>query len=335
MKKVLRIFILILAGVFLLAWVFSWFAPKASKIEYGVTFSAPYARSLGLDPKQGYLAILDELKPKYVRLSAYWNEVEKIKDEFGFLTDKEDDLHFQISEAAKRKVKIVVAVGRRLPRWPECHDPAWLDGLGSREIENEQLSYVEAVVSKYQEERQIIAWQVENEPFLSTFGICPKLGTSFLDSEIALVKKLDPSRPVIITDSGELSLWVNSGRRGDIFGSTLYRYVYSDIFNRYWTNHIPPIYYRAKAGLLRLLNPGKPVVIMELEAEPWTTKGIISTPIDEQFKTMGMNQFNTILQIARDVGFSPQYLWGAEWWYWMKENNHPEFWDKAKELLKN
>lgn len=334
MKRILKIFILAFLGILLLAWIISWFAPKSAKIEYGVTFSAPYAKSLGLDPKVSYLAILDELKPKYIRISAYWNEVEKTKGEFGFLTDKEDDLHFQISEAAKRNVKIVVAVGRRLPRWPECHDPAWIGDMSSAEIENEQLSYVEAVVSKYQDESNIIAWQVENEPFLSTFGICPKLDTAFLDSEIALVKKLDPSRPVIITDSGELSFWLSSGRRGDIFGSTLYRYVYSDVFKRYWTNHIPPIYYRAKAGLLRLLNPGKPVVIMELEAEPWTTKGIPNTPIQEQFKTMGMAQFNTILQVAKDVGFSPQYLWGAEWWYWMKENNHPEFWERAAQLFK-
>jgi len=44
------------------------------------------------------------------------------------------------------------------------------------------------VVLKYQNEQNIIAWQVENEPFLSTFGICPKLDRALLDSEINLVK---------------------------------------------------------------------------------------------------------------------------------------------------
>ena len=28
------------------------------------------------------------------------------------------------------------------------------------------------------------------------------------------------------------------------------------------------------------------------------------------------------------------YLWGAEWWYWMKEKqNKPEIWDEAKKLF--
>ena len=72
---------------------------------------------------------------------------------------------------------------------------------------------------------------------------------------------------------------------------------------------------------------------MELQAEPWTTKGIPNTPIEEQFKTMSLDKFNTITGIAYSTGFTPQYLWGVEWWYWMKQNNHPEFWEKARQLF--
>ncbi len=323
---------IIICGV--LIWVVSLFAPRNSKIEYGFTFSAPYAQSLGLNWKEAYVASLDDLKPQYVRLSAYWNKEEEEPGKRKFETGNDSDIDFQIQEAAKRNVKIVVAVGRRLPRWPECHDPSWINGMPQNVLQNAQLSYIESVVRKYQNTSQIVAWQVENEPFLGTFGICPPLSKEFLDSEIALVKKLDVTRPIIITDSGELSFWIYSGARGDIFGTTLYRYVFSDVFKRYWTNHIPPVYYRFKGGLLRLLHPGKQIAIMELETEPWTTAGIPNTPIEEQFKTMSLGNFQTILKVAKDTGFSPQYLWGVEWWHWMKQQNHPEFWDAAKELYK-
>lgn len=313
-----------------LVWLISLLAPKAQKIEYGVTFSQPYAESLGLDWKQTYLNMLKDLKPETVRISAYWNLVEGQKGQYYF-----DDVDFQVDEAAKAGSKIVLAVGRRLPRWPECHDPSWLNKLSKEELENSQLAYVAAVVERYQNRPGIDAWQVENEAFLSTFGECPPLDSDLLDSEIALVKKTDPTRKIIITDSGELNFWLYASARGDVFGTTLYRYVYSDIFNRYWTNHLPPLFYRFKAGLVRLLHPGKPIAIMELQAEPWTPEGVLLTSVDEQMITMNMENFKFITKLAKDTGFSPNVLWGVEWWYYMKEkHNRPEFLDYAKELMK-
>jgi len=43
---------------------------------------------------------------------------------------------------------------------------------------------------------------------------------------------------------------------------------------------------------------------MELEAEPWTTAGIPNTPIDQQFKTMSLDHFSTILAYARGTGLA-------------------------------
>jgi len=330
MKRLLKIFAWVL-GVVLAIWLITLNAgPKPPKIDYGVTFSEPYAKSLGLDWKQAYLAALDDLKVRHLRLSAYWDEVEKQKDVYDWT-----DLDFQVNEASSRNGQIVLALGRRLPRWPECHDPQWIGKLSQDEEQTNQLSYLEAVVKHYQNNPHIVMWQVENEAFLSTFGICPKLDVAFLDKEIALVKQLDPSRPILITDSGELDYWFSAGNRGDVFGTTFYRYVFSDVLKRYWTNPIPAWLYRLKGGVLRLLHPGKQIVIIELEAEPWTTKGILSTPIDEQFKTMSLDHFNTITKVAAGTGFSPQYLWGVEWWYWVKTQGHPEFWEAAKKLVNN
>lgn len=329
MKKIFKIIVVILVIIFGVWLVTLNAGPKVDNIEYGVTFSQPYAKSLGLNWKDVYIEILDDLKVKRLRLSAYWNEVQPEQDNYKF-----EDLDFQINEATKRNVKIILGVGRRLPRWPECHEPNWLKNITVLEQQNAQLSYIEEVVRRYSNNANIEMWQVENEAFLGTFGICPKLDEDFFDKEIALVKKLDPVRKIIITDSGELNFWLNAGSKGDVFGTTLYRYVFSDVFKRYWTNPIPAWFYRFKGGILRFVHPGRQVVIIELEGEPWTTKGILSTPIEEQFKTMSLSNFNKITSVAKATGFSPQYYWGVEWWYWMKTQGHNEFWERAKDIIK-
>lgn len=330
MKKYLKILVAIAVLVGIL-WLISLNAgPKPKKFEYGVTFSAAQAQSLGLDWKQVYGAALDDLNLKLFRIPVYWDQVEPQRGEYHF-----EDLDYQIKLAAEHNAKVVLTVGIKAPRWPECHQPEWVKGLNATDLkDNALLSYIETTVMRYYDNPAVSQWQVENEPFLQ-FGQCPKMDKTLLDKEIELVKKLDPSRPILISDSGELTSWLQAGSRGDVFGTTLYRFVFSDVFKRYWVNYIPFWFYRVKGGFLRLFNPGKQIVIIELQAEPWTKKGILGTPIDEQFKTMSMGKFESILGVAKATGYSPQYLWGVEWWYWMKTQNHHEFWDKVKMVINN
>lgn len=332
MKRFLKIIFWVFISLTVIFFLLSLNAgTKPEKIAYGVTFSKTYAEGLGLDWKKAYEASLTDLNIKLLRLPAYWDDIEKNRGEFNF-----EDLDYEVNEAAKHNATIILAIGRRLPRWPECHDPSWLSGLSQDEQDAALLSMLETVVQRYNTNTVITTWQVENEPFLSSFGICPKPRPELLDTEIALVKKLDPVRPVLITDSGELNWWFKATARGDVFGTTFYRYVFSDVLKRYWTNfYFFPWVYRVKGGIIHLVHPDKPILVSELEAEPWTTQGIPNTPIDQQFKTMSMDHFNTIIRLARKTGYSPQYLWGVEWWYWMKQKDHPEFWERAKKLMNN
>lgn len=245
--KIFSVFLLIFLILLLL---FLNAGPKIKPV-YGVTFSAMQAKDLGLDWKQAYSAVLEDLKVKYIRIPVYWNQVEAREDSYDF-----GDLDYQLDLAAKHGVKVILTIGRRVPRWPECFEPEWEKNLPSQTAkDNALLSYIASVVTRYHNTAAVAEWQVENEPFLSSFGICPKLDVNLLDREIAEVKKLDPSRPVLISDSGELSLWISSGKRGDIFGTTLYRYVFSDIFKRYWVNYIPFWFYRVKAGFFAFIAP--------------------------------------------------------------------------------
>ena len=330
MKKFFKWLGIVVGVIIILVWLVTLNAgKKASRIEYGVTFSVPYSQALGLNWQQVYTAMFTDLHVPLVRVPVFWDEVESKQGTYDF-----SDIDFMVTEAQANHAQLILGIGKRLPRWPECHEPDWATKLSVADEENEQLSYIETVVRRYYNNPAVITWQVENEAFLSSFGPCPKLDVSFLDKEIALVKSLDPSRPILITDSGELSSWLPAGSRGDIFGTTYYRYVYSDVLKRYWTNfYILPFMYRFKAGILHFVHPGKPIMIAELEAEPWTTNGITNTPISEQFQTMSLDHFNTITQLAAQTGFSPQYLWGVEWWYWMKQHGHPEFWQAAGKLI--
>lgn len=332
MNKTIKAIIAMLVIVLCIVFLNFYAGKKTERIVYGVTFSKPYAENLGLDWKKVYSAMFSDLGVKLVRVPVYWDEVQPLKDSYDFsATD------FMVAEAQKNNATVILAVGKRLPRWPECHDPEWVRSLSSdSEKQNAQLSYMETVVRRYSSYENISMWQVENEPFLGSFGPCPPLNKTFFDTEIALVKKLDPTRKILITDSGELSLWQNAGSRGDAFGTTYYRYVYSDVLKRYWTNfYFPSWLYRAKAGLVLLLHGNKPIMIAELEAEPWTTKGIPNTPLEEQYKTMSLQNFKTITKLAGETGFSPQILWGVEWWYWMQEKGHGEFLDFAKQIIYN
>lgn len=298
--------------------------------EYGVTFSYTHAKSLGLDWQETYLATLEELNVKKLRLPAYWNEIELKKGEYHW-----EELDWQIKTAKEHDAEVILAVGNRLPRWPECHTPDWAKNLPESEREAKILDYIKSVIGRYQGMENIIAWQVENEPFLGkSFGECPSLNTDALDREIALVHALD-ARPIVITDSGELSAWVPAASRADIFGTTMYRDTYSNILKSYIHYPITPAFFKFKRNFAKLLSDPNPVewLVIELQAEPWGPISYREMSPNERDRTMSIDKFRDIIEFARLTGFKTFYLWGVEWWYWEREhNNNPVFWEYAKEV---
>ena len=50
--------------------------------------------------------------------------------------------------------------------------------------------------------------------------------------------------------------------------------------------------------------------------------------------TMDIEQFRKNIEYAKNTGLDAFYLWGAEWWYWMKTTqNRPEIWSEAQKLF--
>lgn len=298
--------------------------------RYGVAFSRIFSEQLGLDWRENYLAILKDLDPEFLRLPVYWQDIEKSKGEFDFA-----DYDWMINEAERSSTQLVLVIGRKTPRWPECNLPDWAKQIPEEEQKARVLNQLEKIVQKYKNQSNLYAWQVENEPFLQ-FGDCKLMGGDFLDKEIALVRELDGNRhPIMVTDSGELSLWLPAAKRADIFGTTMYRIVHSPRFG-YIEYPLPPRFFWLKANLVHLFYPNRPIIISELQTEPWGPRLIYDISIDEQMKTMTLDHFKDNINYAKAVGFPDIYLWGAEWWYWMeKKHSRPEYWQEAKQLFKS
>ncbi|HYC79769.1 MAG TPA: beta-galactosidase, partial [Candidatus Binatia bacterium] len=196
MKKALIVIAIILA---LFAAGCVYFASKyepSSTTEWGITFSHRYAESLGYDWKVMYLDMLNDLKPKKLRLMAYWEDIEPQPNVYDF-----SKAALMLEEAGKRNIEVILVVGHKQPRWPECHHPDWYGSLSQEERDQAQLKMVENAVNYYKRFDAIKIWQVENEA-LFTFGHeCPKTPVDLIQKEMEIVRKAD-SRPILMTDSG-------------------------------------------------------------------------------------------------------------------------------------
>lgn len=308
--------------------------PAERPIQWRVTFSNKFSRELGLDWQENFRAILDELRPQTLRLIAYWDEVEPNAGEFNF-----SDLDWQIAEAEKRHIPIILAIGLKLPRWPECHAPVWARGLAAEEQEREVQRYIAEVVERYRERPGIVMWQVENEPFL-LFGSCPMRGGDFVEQEIAVVRSLDYRRPILVTDGGEFGLWFRASRLGDVFGTTMYRKAYPRVIGPIFgviEYPFTPSYFRVKERFTRWVNarPDQQFIVVELQGEPWEPRSLANVPPQELVASFSPDYFRETIEYAKATGFEEYHFWGAEWWWWMKEKHgEPRYWDIARELMR-
>jgi len=302
---------------------------KPEEIVYGMSFNTPYARELGLNWQETYDAILDELGVRHLRLAAHWPMVELSPNIYNFA-----ELDYQIERAEEVGAEVILGVGRRLPRWPECHTPDWVDTMTRAERQSVQLRYMEMVVNRYKDSPAVTVWQVENEPFLAAFAFehCGELDTEFLDKELALVRKLDPTRPVLVTDSGNLGLWYGAYSRGDRFGTSVYVHFWNPELGQFRT-WLPPWIYRVKDNLMGVLYGEKETYLIELSAEPWLLEPIVDVPLETQFTRMNLEKFEDILDYAEATHYEKQYLWGVEWWYWLLQQDRPEMWERGQKLF--
>ncbi len=300
-----------------------------NSFTYGVTFTPKTAQYLSGDWKKVYKEVLDDLKVRNLRIPSYWSEIEPIEGNFDF-----SQTDYLIDEAGKRNAKLILALGVKQPRWPECHIPDWAYELSVAERQQKALERIKKTIERYKTNPNIIAWQVENEPLFWFGDGCDDPDLEFLKQEVDLVSQLDPERDIIISDTGEWQFWKDTSSLSDILGISLYRKVFNPIFG-YIYYPFPPEFYFLKSNFIKpIFAPNnKKTIITELQAEPWLKAGFKDTPAKIQTEFFSTDELANNLGFAQQTGFKEIYFWGVEWWYYMKEKGFPGYWDFAKKVF--
>ncbi len=295
---------------------FSVLQPKPQAL--GITYSSHYAQSLGLDAQTAFTEILDGLGVHHVRIPVYWTDVETSPGVYDF--SRIDAL---LESATVRNVSVTLAIGMKMPRWPECFIPSFYDRENAMVLDAAVLRYVQDVVTHTRQYDVVSRWQVENEP-LFPYGDCPAVSLERLAREVALVRALD-TRPILMTVSGEQEPWMDVASLGDEIGVSMYRFAYQERFGPVAFPHAA-MYYRLHAFLTRFFVDD--VIVSELQMEPWFT----GNPQDAASLKVPFSakDFTEHVQFARDTGLSEALLWGAEWWYYQHTQGDDALWNAAR-----
>ena len=325
------LFVLVL-GMFIVA---QWYITSNQDRPYtmGATFIQPYAEFYELDPEETLTAITDDLGFEHLRLVSYWNIHEEEQGEYDFT-----DLDWQFEHAEERDISVSLAIGLRQPRWPECHKPGWAQGMSMDEWYPHLKDYMEAVINRYKDSPVLESYQLENEFLLEVFGVCPDHSRERLVDSFEFVKELDPDRPVIVSRSNNATpSWPVGEPRADIIGASIYKRVWDDtITNRYFEYPLPPWFYAFLAGGAKLTT-GRDTIIHELQAESWLPRGMDmrTASTEELFKSMSPEMLEDRFEYGRATGIREIDLWGVEWWYSRKVNDHDDsLWEVAREQLR-
>lgn len=304
---------------------------KNETLIYGVTFIADYARYLGLDANETFLALRDDLGFQRFRLVSYWEDIETSPGVYDF-----SELDWQFDRVGEVGGKVTLAIGLRQPRWPECHIPTWLEDQPETVWYPQLKNIMRATIERYRNRPELQSYQLENEYFLSVFGECKKFGSprSRLIDEFNFVKNLDPDHKLILSLAN--NYWgIPTGQpRADQFGISVYKRVYDyTVTHRYLEYPFPSWYYSWRSGLTEIFT-GRSSMLHELQAEPWPPMDIRDASIAEQNKSMNANRLSERIGYGRNTGFREIDLWGGEWWYWRKVHfNDPSLWNVVKKEI--
>lgn len=291
-------------------------------VQFGASFSTKQCRNLSVSVHDCLFWLCKEAGFRRFRLMSYWNEIEKEQGTYDFF-----ELDMQIETIAAFEGTITLCLGVKQPRWPEYHWPKWAKELPDIERTAALLQFIETVVERYKNSQTIISWQLENEALLSNFGEAIHIDRKRLRSEYKLVKKLDPTRPIIMSTSNGWGIPLRQPRP-DIVGFSYYPIMYKN--DRYNRTVQKPWLHTFRKFLIRLFLR-KQVFIHELQLEPWGPTAIWKMPIEEQNKSMSKEQIKKNISEAKKIRAYPIDLWGGEWWYWrLQKCNDPTIWEAVR-----
>jgi hypothetical protein len=290
-----------------------------------VSFSVKQCRKFGVEPVDTLDWLINQAGFRRFRLMSYWSEHEPQPGQFNFAA-----LDKQLAQVAKAGGIVTLCLGARQPRWPEFHWPDWAWAATKEERTAALLKYIQVVVERYKDNPVIVSWQLENEALLTGFGERVEIDRARLRQELALVKQLDPTRPVIMSTSAAWGIPI-IGPIPDVSTFSFYLIRWRD--TKYTTTYHAPFIHRIRAFLIKLIWR-RPSFIHELQMEPWGPKDIWEMPPQQQDESMGPKQIAKNFAAGRATRLFPIDLWGGEWWYWRTTVLHdPTTWQAVQAEL--
>ena len=331
---------------------------SAGPVQVGTSFSVRRAEGLGLDWRQTYRDI-EDMHFKVIRLSVYWDQV----DAEGY-----DQVDWLMQESMRNGQPVVLTVGMKALGWPEYYIPdRYLPRTGSggdvaRDLVlgDAVLPFIQQTVERYRDYPNLVAWQVENEPFNPAGPSRWWIGRDLLERELATVRSADRTRHrLIVNVFGHFNMQLDaaSSRSGATLGSLLG--FDSDSAERDALSVIQPgdvlgsdVYTRIGYRFLgrdgvaeadanwddrvaewqsTALRQGKQAWVTEAQAEPWEVdRSTWATP--SSFSPPDVERTFHDLKLA---GQSTILLWGVEYWYWRLQNGDPTWLEAARSILRS
>ena len=332
----IKIIVVLVVFVFisLMYGVAQWYiwSERSQPLTYGVSFIPDYAASLGTDPQKAMDALLG-IGVKNFRLVSYWSDAESTQGAYDF-----SQLDWQFQKAEQAHAHVILTLGLRQPRWPECHMPDWATNEPANTRQAQLQAYMTAVIDRYKASPALQSYQLENEFFLKGFGICDQIpgaeDRAHLVSEYNLIKKTDPNHQVIVGRSNNALGFPVGQPQPDEFSISVYKRVWdAQVTHRYIEYPYPAWFYGFLAGVQKIFNH-KDMVVGELQAEAWPPNGqsIQNTSLTEQNKSLNAARLQGRFVYGKQTGMRQIYLWGAEYWYYRDQVLHdPSLWDVAKQ----
>ena len=328
-------------------------------VQVGTSFSPWRAEYLGLDYQKAFIR-LEAMHFRVVRLSAYWDQVDR---------DGYDQLDWLMNEAQRARQPIVLTVGMKALGWPEFFIPDSLKSMKTisrgqdiatdATIREGALGFVDATVLRYRDNRALIAWQVENEPFNRAGPDRLWIDANFVRDEIASVRQLDGQhRPIIINAFSHFNLVFDRAsarqdfdlrqvlgfdadgaerdglsvlKRGDVLGLDVYTAIGYQFLGKDhlstadadWPDRLARVRELAK-------RQGTQAWITEAQAEPWeSSPDSYTNP-----KSTSPQAIRTIFANLKDAGYGTVLFWGSEYWLWREDRGDPRWVDTVKSILR-
>jgi hypothetical protein len=243
----------------------------------------------------------------------------------------------QLDALHARGARAVVTIGMKAQRYPEYWLPTWLrmaanippDAFPEDHplIEQHLFPYLEAAARHLVAHPAVEGLQVENEPFVHFEGHANgwHIRKSFLEREIATVRATVGDVPLSVSHASWLrtdGTWHWILDHVDVLSQS----VYTKRQRGPWTwlyifpYRIGPLTPDLPAQSRAAARHGKELWITELQGEPFESPHVdVRAVPTHQAASFSPRWLRANLKLARRSGATRAYLWGVEWWLYLRD----------------